>query len=43
VLTGSANFSLAAFEGRQDEVHVAFDGKPAWQLFDGYITSRPVG
>ena len=36
VLTGSANLSLAAFEGRQHEVHVAFDGEPAWQLFDGY-------
>jgi hypothetical protein len=36
VLTGSANLSLAAFEGRQHEVHVAFDGEPAWRLFDGY-------
>jgi hypothetical protein len=36
VLTGSANLSLAAFEGRQHEVHIAFDGEPAWQLFDGY-------
>ena len=36
MLTGSANLSLAAFEGRQHEVHVAFDGEPAWQLFDGY-------
>jgi hypothetical protein len=36
VLTGSANNSLAAFEGRQHEVHVAFDGEPAWQLFDSY-------
>ena len=36
VLTGSANLSLAAFEGRQHGVHVAFDGEPAWQLFDGY-------
>jgi hypothetical protein len=35
-LTGSANLSLAAFEGRQHEVHVAFDGEPAWRLFDGY-------
>jgi len=36
VLTGSANLSLAAFEGRQHEVHIAFDGEAAWQLFDGY-------
>jgi hypothetical protein len=36
VLTGSANLGLAAFEGRQHEVHVAFDGEPAWQLFHGY-------
>ena len=36
MLTGSANLSLAAFEGRQHEVHVAFDGEPAWRLFDGY-------
>ena len=36
VLTGSANLSLAAFEGRQNEVHVTFDGEPAWRLLDGY-------
>jgi hypothetical protein len=36
VLTGSANLSFAAFEGRQHEVHVAFDGEPAWQLFRNY-------
>jgi hypothetical protein len=36
VVTGSANLSLAAFEGRQHEVHIAFDGEPAWALFDGY-------
>ena len=36
VITGSANLSIAAFEGRQQEVYVAFDGEPAWQLFDGY-------
>ena len=36
VLTGSANLSLAAFEGRQHEVNVAFDGEHAWRLFDGY-------
>lgn len=36
VLTGSANLSLAAFEGRQHEVHVAFEGEAAWTVFDGY-------
>jgi hypothetical protein len=36
VVTGSANLSLAAFEGRQHEVHVAFDGDPTWTLFEGY-------
>jgi hypothetical protein len=36
VVTGSANLSLAAFEGRQHEVYVAFDGESAWTLFDGY-------
>ena len=36
VVTGSANLSIAAFEGRQQEVHVAFDGEPAWAVFDGY-------
>jgi hypothetical protein len=36
VVTGSANLSLAAFEGRQQEIYVAFDGEPAWTLFDGY-------
>ena len=36
MLTGSANLGLAAFEGRQHEVLVAFDGEPAWRLFDGY-------
>jgi hypothetical protein len=36
VLTGAANLRLAAFEGRQHEVHIAFDGDAAWQLFDGY-------
>ncbi len=36
VVTGSANLSLAAFEGRQHEIYVAFDGAPAWDLFDGY-------
>jgi hypothetical protein len=36
VITGSANLSIAAFEGRQQEVYVAFDGDPARLLFDGY-------
>ena len=36
VITGSANLSLVAFEGRQQEVYVAFDGETAWELFDGY-------
>ena len=36
VLTGSANLGVAAFEGRQAEVHVAFDGERAWQMFDAY-------
>ena len=35
-MTGSANLGLAAFEGRQHEAYVAFDGEPAWQLFEGY-------
>ena len=34
VVTGSANLSLAAFEGRQHEVHIAFDGEPAWAVFE---------
>jgi hypothetical protein len=36
VVTGSANLSLAAFEGRQHEVIVAFEGRPAWEAFDCY-------
>ena len=36
VVTGSANLGLAAFEGRQQEVYVAFDGEPAWRLFESY-------
>ncbi len=36
VITGSANLSLAAFEGRQHEVTVAFDGASAWALFESY-------
>lgn len=36
VLTGSANLGRAAFEGWQHEVLVAFDGEPAFRLFDAY-------
>lgn len=36
VITGSANLSIAAFEGRQHEITVAFDGEPAWRLFESY-------
>src|ERR1700737_1682552 len=36
VVTGSANLSLAAFEGRQQESYRPFDGEPAWALFDGH-------
>jgi hypothetical protein len=36
VVTGSANLSLAAFEGRQHEIYVAFDGEPTWVLLEGY-------
>jgi hypothetical protein len=36
VVTGSANLSLAAFEGRQHEVTVVFDGSAAWAQFEGY-------
>ena len=39
VLTGSANLSLAAFEGRQHDIDVAFDGEAAWQLFGGYYAA----
>ena len=35
VLTGAANLGLAAFEGRQREVLVAFDGERAWRLSTG--------
>jgi hypothetical protein len=36
VVTGSANLSLAALEGRQQELFVAFDGEQAWRQFDRY-------
>ena len=35
VLTGSAKLGLAAFEGRQYEVLVQFDGEPTRRLFNG--------
>jgi hypothetical protein len=38
VVTGSANLSLAAFEGRQQEIYVAFDGEPAWTLLMAIIS-----
>jgi PLD-like domain len=36
VVTGSANLSLAAFEGRQHEITVVFDGPASWGQFEGY-------
>ena len=36
VITGSANLSFAAFEGRQHEVIVAFDDEPAWTTFASF-------
>src|SRR5262249_34288705 len=33
---GLCNLGTTAFEGRQAEVHVAFDGERAWRLFDTY-------
>src|SRR5262249_22716235 len=36
VVTGSADLSLAAFEGRQQEIYVTFDGEPTWAFFDGH-------
>jgi hypothetical protein len=36
VITGSANLGLTAFEGRQHEVHVVFDGEPSWNVFEDY-------
>lgn len=36
VITGSANLSIAAFEGREHEITVALDGEPAWRMFDSY-------
>ena len=36
VVTGSANLSLAVFEGRQHEIIVAVEGQAAWDEFDRY-------
>ena len=36
VITGSANLSLAAFEGRQQELIVTFDGEHAWSTFASF-------
>ena len=36
VITGSANLSLAAFAGRQEEILTVFDGTGAWELFAEY-------
>ncbi|MGI8741709.1 MAG: phospholipase D family protein [Bryobacteraceae bacterium] len=36
VVTGSANLSAMAFEGRQREVYVSFTGQNAWIVFDEY-------
>ncbi len=36
VVTGSANLSLAAFEGRQHEILVTFDGQSSWDAFTSY-------
>jgi hypothetical protein len=27
---------MVAFEGRQQELHLAFDGEPAWAVFNTY-------
>ncbi len=34
VITGSANLSAQAFEGRQREIYVSFEGERAWFVFD---------
>jgi len=36
VVTGSANLSAQAFESRQREIYVAFDGDEAWSTFNEY-------
>ena len=36
VVTGSANLSAQAFEARQQEIYVAFDGESAWSAFEAY-------
>ncbi|MDQ2901315.1 MAG: phospholipase D family protein [Acidobacteriota bacterium] len=47
VVTGSANLSAQAFEGRQQEIYVSFEGKRAWTVFEDYyrrdwVESAPV-
>lgn len=37
VVTGSANLSAMAFEGRQQEVYIAFDGTKAYDSFSEYF------
>jgi hypothetical protein len=32
----------AVLFGRSHEVHVAFDGEPAWRLFDGYSSTASI-
>ncbi len=34
VITGSANLSALAFEGRQREIYIRFDGDKAWKAFE---------
>ena len=36
VVTGSANLSWQAFDARQREIYVAFDGEAAWAEFERY-------
>ncbi|MDQ6705766.1 MAG: phospholipase D-like domain-containing protein, partial [Acidobacteriota bacterium] len=36
VVTGSANLSSQAFEGRQQEIYVSFEGQYAYSVFDDY-------
>ncbi len=36
VITGSANLSAQAFDARQQEIYISFDGKEAWSEFHRY-------
>ncbi len=36
VVTGSANLSAQAFEARQQEIYLSFDGESAWHAFETY-------